>query len=67
MDRFSDAAKGGACPKCGGHQFQRPDAAQEGKRIGGWGLTARLATTMVKGDLAKQIECVTCGERFLKG
>lgn len=67
MDKFSVVAKDGACPKCGGRQFQQPDPVQEGKRIGGWGLAARLSTAVVKGDLAKQVECVTCGERFLKG
>jgi hypothetical protein len=67
MDKFSEVAVGGACPKCGGRQFQQPDPVQEGKRMGGWGLTARLSTAMVKGDLAKQVECVTCGARFLRG
>jgi hypothetical protein len=65
---FSQAAVDGACPKCGGRQFQQPaDHKKKGRQIGGWGIPALIGTAMAKADNATKVECVTCGQQFLKG
>src|SRR5262249_19249678 len=50
---FSEAAIGGACPKCHGTQFQVP--------------REEAGTAFPKGQSAKYVECLTCGLLFRKG
>jgi hypothetical protein len=62
---FSAAAVDGACPNCGGRQFQTHEGVSSlGAFLVGGVVGAVVAAAANSNE---GIECLTCGERFSKG
>lgn len=65
MQKFSEAAKNGCCPKCGNPIMKRGANAVTSNL--GVGLAATLATGGLLGPARKKVKCSACGMKFLMG
>lgn len=66
---FSEAAAGGVCPRCGGHQFKRA-AVRHGRAaagIGQGGVGGIIGIMLAARRSGEHVECATCGMTFRKG
>lgn len=65
LQRFSDAAKDGCCPKCGYSVMKRGANAVTGNLA--LGAAAFIATGGLLGPAAKKVKRGGCGTKFLMG
>ena len=64
LQKFSDVAVGGGCPKCGNGSIKNANPVSGNLAVG---VTAMVLTGGIFGVSRKKVRCAACGTKFLRG